>query len=132
MDKAKILIVDDEQEARRSLSSYLSRHLECDTREASDGREALEALKNTSFDLILLDIKMPGISGIDVLKKAKAIYPDIDVLMISAWDAQSVAEEAIKTGALDYITKPSTIDVIYGQICDVLKKRNKFSPKAAK
>lgn len=129
MNKAKILIVDDEAEARESLNNFLLRNIECEVAQAGDGRQALEILKTNSFDLILLDIKMPGISGIDVLKKAKVTHPDTDVLMISAWDSQPIAADVLAAGAVDYITKPSTINVIFDKISEVLKKRNKYQPK---
>lgn len=130
MDKPRIFIVDDETEARTSLGNFLRRNIECEVFEAGDGRQALEILKDDGFDLILLDIKMPGISGIDVLKKTKVTHPDTDIVMISAWDSQPVALEALQNGAVDYITKPSTIQVIYSKICEILKKRNKYLPKS--
>ncbi len=129
MAKPKILIVDDEKEARESLNNFLARNIDCDICEAPDGRKALELLQKDSFDLILLDIKMPGISGIDVLKKATASHPDTDIIIISAWDSQPIAGEALQGGAVDYITKPSTINVIYSKVCEILKKRNKYTPK---
>ena len=130
MDKPKIFIVDDEEDVRSKLKTYLSRHIACEIFEACDGREALETLKKESFDLILLDIKMPGISGLDVLKKAKEAYPDTDILVITAYDSPQVAGEVLKEGVVDYITKPSTREVIFAKICEVLKKRNKYLPKA--
>lgn len=129
MDKPRILIVDDEAEARESLNKFMARNIECDIVEACDGRKALEALEQGTFDVVLLDIKMPGISGIDVLKKVQEMHPATDILVISAWDSQPVAEEALQDGAIDYITKPSTINVIYSKVCEILKKRNKFIPK---
>jgi len=130
MEKPKILIVDDEQEARVSLNKFLTRNIECSIQEACDGRKALELLEKDSFDLMLLDIKMPGISGVDVLKKTRAAHPDTDILIISAWDSQPIASEVLEDGAIDYITKPSTINVIYSKACEILKKRNKYAPKA--
>lgn len=129
MEKPRILIVDDEDDARHCLVSYLNRNIEGEIIDAGDGRKALEIVKENSFDLVLLDIKMPGISGIDVLRKIKTDYPDTEVIMISAYDSQSVAQEAFGQGAVDYITKPSTIKVIYEKVCDSLKKRDKFLPK---
>lgn len=129
MDKPKIFIVEDEADARESLKNFLTRNIECDTQEAADGRRALEILKNDVFDLILLDIKLPGISGIDVLKKAKENSPQTDVLILTGWDSQSVAEEIFKDGAVDYIIKSSPFKVSYDKICEILKKRNQYLPK---
>lgn len=129
MDIPKILIVDDEAEIRTSLNNFLSRNIECNILEAGDGKEAMDILKKEVFDLVLLDLKMPGISGMDVLKKTKEIQPQTEIVVISAWDSQAVAREAIKEGAQDYITKPSTINVIFNKVCESLKKKNKYLPK---
>lgn len=129
MDKPKILIVDDEKEARETIRNFLSRHIECNLQEASSGRQALERINKEDFDLLLLDVKMPGISGIDVLKKSKLIHPNTDVLMITAYDSPQVAREVLKHGATDFIIKPSTIEVIFEKAVDILKKRNQYLPK---
>lgn len=129
MDKPKILIVDDEAIIRDVLNRFLAQKIECDIREVGDGRSALESLKSDTFDLIILDIKMPGISGTDVLKKTRLTHPQTDILVLSAWDSQSIASDALKDGAVDYIPKPSSIKVIYEKVCGVLKKKNKYFPK---
>ncbi|MCU0666869.1 MAG: response regulator [Candidatus Omnitrophica bacterium] len=116
----RILIVDDEQEARDNLGNFLSRHIECEIRKSSNGRDALEILDKENFDLMVLDIKMAGISGIDVLKAARANYPSVKVLIISAWDSQSVAAEALEVGAIDYITKPASMDVVFQAVKKIL------------
>ena len=129
MDKPKILIVDDEKDAREMIRNFLNRHIECSLQEASSGREALEFIGKDEFDLLLLDVKMPGISGVDVLKKSKHLHPDTDVLMITAYDSPQVAREVLKKGATDFIIKPSTIEVIFQKAVDILKKRNQYLPK---
>lgn len=131
MEKPKILVVDDENEVRLSIKSYLTRHIECDLREASSGRQALEMINKDAFDLILLDVRMPGISGIDVLKQAHSLHPESAILMITAYDSQQVAREALKNGAMDYIIKPSTIDVIFKKIKQILEKRKQYISKLA-
>lgn len=132
MDKPRILIVDDESEVRDSLRKFLARNIECDLQEASNGREALEVMQKEALDLILLDVKMPGISGIDVLKKAGKSQPGADILVITAYDSQQVAREALKHGAADVIIKPSTIKVIFEKISEILRKRKKYLPKKQK
>lgn len=129
MDRAKILIVDDEAEIRKALCDYFAKHLECSCAQADSGKQALELIAKEKFDLIILDIKMPGISGIDVLKKAGLDLAATDILILSAWDSRQVAQESLKDGAVDYITKTATIDVIFEKVCGLLKKRNKFIPK---
>ncbi|MBI4706630.1 MAG: response regulator [Candidatus Omnitrophica bacterium] len=130
MEKPRILIVDDESEARETLGRYLNRHMECEIFDAPDGRKALEILKTGNIDLMILDIKMPGISGVDVLRQAKDVSSKTQAIIVSAWDSRQVASEAIKEGAADYIIKPSTISVIFERISVALKSMNKFFPKS--
>ncbi|MBW1815334.1 MAG: sigma-54-dependent Fis family transcriptional regulator [Deltaproteobacteria bacterium] len=105
MQNTKILIVDDEEIMRESLAGWLSRDdHEVDT--ASSGEEALEKLKDRRFDILLVDIKMEGISGLEVLKQVKENDPDVAVIMITAYGSIPTAIEAIKNGAYDYLLKP--------------------------
>jgi DNA-binding NtrC family response regulator len=105
MGNAKILIVDDELIMRESLAGWLQRDgHETDT--AASGEEALERLKDTRFDILLVDIKMEGMSGLDVLKQVKENDPDLAVVMITAYGSISSAIEAMKNGAYDYLLKP--------------------------
>ena len=129
MDKPKILLVDDEPDARDVIGHYLSRHLECGIFKAQDGRQALELMERESFDVAILDVKMPGISGIDVLRKIKAVNPQAGVLVVTGWNSQQVAEMAIKEGAVDYIVKPSNVEVIFAKVRAILEGINKYFPK---
>jgi len=105
MKNTKILIVDDEQILRESLAGWLRRDdHEVDT--ASSGEEALEKLKECRFDILLVDIKMEGISGLEVLKQVKENDPDVAIIMITAYGSIPTAIEAIKNGAYDYLLKP--------------------------
>ncbi|MCP4371614.1 MAG: sigma-54-dependent Fis family transcriptional regulator [Deltaproteobacteria bacterium] len=105
MSSTKIFIVDDELVMRKSLSGWLKRDgYEVDT--AESGEEAIEKLKMTRFDLLLVDIKMEGISGLDVLKHVRENDPDVAVVMITAYGSISTAIEAMKNGAYDYLLKP--------------------------
>jgi DNA-binding NtrC family response regulator len=125
VDKPKILIVDDESDVREKIASYLARKVECDIQEASDGKQALALIERVDFDLILLDIKMQGISGMGVLKKTKLIRPKTDIIIITAYDSDQVCREALKEGAVDFIVKPSTLEVICAKVEQVLAKRSK-------
>lgn len=129
MDKPKILIVDDDLDVVESIGKYLERNLECSVYRAEDGRKAFEHIEKEVFDLAILDVKMPGISGIDVLKRLKAAHPAAEAMMISAWDSQQVAWEAIKCGAADYVIKPSRIEVIFPKVRAILEKIGKYFPK---
>jgi len=105
MQKTKILIVDDELIMRESLAGWLERDGHEVTKTAS-GEEALEVLKESRFDILLLDIKMEGMSGLDVLKQVKESDPEVSVVMITAYGSISTAIEAMKNGAYDYLLKP--------------------------
>ena len=105
MGKTKILIVDDELIMRESLSGWLERdghYIET----ATSGEEALRKLKTTRFDILLVDIKMEGMSGMDVLRHARENDPDVAIIMITAYGSISSAIEAMKNGASDYLLKP--------------------------
>jgi DNA-binding NtrC family response regulator len=132
MDKPRILIVDDEADVRESIKIYLARRIECGLQTASDGKQALELIEKQAFDLILLDIKMQGISGMGVLKKTKVTHPETDVIMITAYDSEQVCREALKEGAVDFIVKPSTLDVICSKVIQILTKRSQYTPKPVK
>lgn len=105
MKRARILVVDDELIMRESLSGWLQRDgHEVET--AASGEEALDKIKEVRFDILLVDIKMEGISGLDVLKLVKDDDPDVAIVMITAFGSISTAIEAIKNGAFDYLLKP--------------------------
>jgi len=105
MSSAKILIVDDELIMRESLAGWLKRDGHT-IQTAPSGEEALDKLKETHFDIMLVDIKMEGISGLDVLQHVKESDPDVAVVMITAYGSIPTAIEAMKNGAYDYMLKP--------------------------
>lgn len=105
MGSTKILIVDDELVMRTSLAGWLKRDGH-DVETAESGEEALEIVKKTRFDILLVDIKMEGISGLDVLLEVKESDPDVAIIMITAYGSIATAIEAMKNGAYDYLLKP--------------------------
>lgn len=106
MQKPHIVIVDDEVKARENLKNYISPRYDCDITEASDGESAIEKVKDVKPDIILLDIRMPGISGIEAISEIKRISPDSRIIVISAWKSPDVATKAMGLGAFDYLDKP--------------------------
>ncbi|MFH0844192.1 MAG: response regulator, partial [Pseudomonadota bacterium] len=100
-----ILVVDDERSMREFLDILLTKE-GYDVSVASSGDEARQLLETEGFDLVITDIRMKGIDGIHVLKKAKEISPQCLVIMISAFATAETAVEAMKEGAYDYIPKP--------------------------
>ena len=105
MSSTKILIVDDELIMRESLAGWLERDGYA-VQTAPSGEDALEKLKETRFDILLVDIKMEGISGLDVLRHVKESDPDVAIVMITAYGSIPTAIEAMKNGAYDYMLKP--------------------------
>src|SRR5580658_633948 len=108
----RILIVDDESAIRRALRPPLI-ELGFQVAEASRGEEALQALRAAVHDVVLLDINMPGIGGIETLRRIRAFAPRLPVLMLTVRDAEDEKVKALEEGADDYITKPfSTRELI--------------------
>ena len=123
MDKPVILVVDDEANVRHMLVEFLESRFDCKFREASDGEEAVNFIKTNPCDVILLDIKMPKKSGIEVIKEAKVLNPKVDIFVISAWVSDEVSEEAMKLGATDYAVKPVDMQAIVLKFTNILEKR---------
>ena len=105
----KILIVDDETAHCRMLEAVLKAE-KYQTQRAQDGQSAIEAVKERFYDLILMDIRMNRVGGIEALKKIKEISPDIPILMMTAYASVDTAVQAMRSGAYDYLTKPLDID----------------------
>ncbi len=126
MAQVKILIVDDEEDVLERLAKLVARRFKCEVEQASNGTIALEKLKKDKFDVMMLDIKMPGLSGIDVIKEAAKFTPETKILAISGYDSQEVAEEVLKAGAVDFLHKPQTPDAIELKLKDILSKMGKY------
>jgi DNA-binding NtrC family response regulator len=103
--KGAILVVDDERSIRVGLKGLLTKE-GYEVSVAESGDEALRLLGNQSFDLVLTDLRMPGLDGLGLLKRIKEQYPDTLVVMMTAYGSEKIAVEAMKAGALDYIVKP--------------------------
>ncbi len=120
--KSKILVIEDEKNMREILKILLEGEgYEVST--ARDGTEGLGWLNRDIFDLIITDIKMPGVDGFQILKKAQEITPETFVIMITAFGTTESAIEAMKFGAYDYIHKPFKIDEIRLVVKNALEKR---------
>ena len=100
-----ILVVDDEASIRRTLQEILE-YEDYDVEQASDGEEALEAIRSTPYDLVLLDVKMPKLDGMEVLRAVADEAPEVPVVMISGHGTIETAVESTKLGAFDFIEKP--------------------------
>ncbi|MEJ2657730.1 MAG: response regulator [Desulfobacterales bacterium] len=105
MEKQAILVVDDEKNIRLTISQSLE-PLDLPIRTAASGEEALQELRKGPFGLVLLDLKMPGMDGMEVLRRIKEGWPKIRVIIITAHGTIESAVEAMKLGAVDFIQKP--------------------------
>jgi DNA-binding response OmpR family regulator len=107
----RILVVDDEEEIRTLLYRFFTKK-NYKVRTAETAEEAIGVLESERVDAVLLDIKLPGTSGLDALGKIRASWPDLPVVMISGQDDEEVAKEALKAGAFDYVVKPLDFDYL--------------------
>jgi two-component system, NarL family, invasion response regulator UvrY len=115
----RILIADDHPVVRRGLRQFLEEEIRPVTiAEAGNGPEVLEALERDHWDLLLLDVSMPGRGGIDILKDVKARLPSLPVLMLSAYPEEQFAVRALRAGAAGYLTK----DVITSELISAVRK----------
>ncbi len=105
----KILVIDDERDIRDGCERILSR-LDLNVTKAENGQAGLDILKTNDIDIVICDIKMPGIDGIEVLSQVKKLYPSIIVIMVTGFSTVENAIEAMKSGAYDFISKPFTPD----------------------
>jgi DNA-binding NtrC family response regulator len=121
LNEVNILIVDDDENITDLLSAGLEENERYHCFVAATGERALEKLSENNIDVMLLDFRLPGISGIDVLSEVSLLYPDTPVVVITGVEDVQTAVEAMKLGAADYITKPFDITKVESCIGSVLR-----------
>jgi DNA-binding NtrC family response regulator len=104
-DKNRILIVDDDEVVRWSYQRSLQ-SVSCNVTSASNGEEALRTMERDPFDVVLLDMRMPGQNGLSVLRTIKQKWPESEVVIITGYPTLDSAKEAVRLGAYDYVSKP--------------------------
>ena len=109
-----ILVVDDDDVIRETLFELLSSNYSCQT--ADTAEEALARLQTQGFDVVLTDISMPGLSGMELLTKVVELYPGTPVIIISGLSDQDQAESLISRGAFDYLLKPFRLEVVEASV----------------
>jgi len=120
--KLNILIVEDGQSQRMILRDFLVKE-GYTVEEAESGEKGVAAVKAGHFDLLLLDYKMPGMNGLEVLEEVKKINPDVDVIMMTAFGTIDTAVRAMKSGAVDYVTKPVDLDELLIHLTRLSERR---------
>jgi two-component system response regulator PilR (NtrC family) len=121
--RGRILVVDDERSMRELLMIVLRREGH-QVQLAEDGKAAVALLEHHAIDVLISDIKMPGMSGVDVLRAAKRIDPDIVGIMITAYASTESAVEALRLGAYDYLTKPFDVEELKAKVNNALERRS--------
>ena len=107
---ADILVVDDDGTRKRTLCELLAQDYSCQT--ADTAEDALAKLEAQSFDVVLTDISMPGLSGMELLSRVLQLYPGTAVIMVSGLSDQEQAQSLISQGAFDYLLKPFRLEVV--------------------
>jgi two-component system, NtrC family, response regulator PilR len=121
--KSRVLVVDDEESIREFLEIMLRKEgyeVTC----AEDGQKALDVIKKKTIDLVISDLQMPNMTGIELLRHVRDQYPEMLFMMITAFGTTDTAVEAMKLGAYDYITKPFKIDEVRLNIANALRSKN--------
>jgi DNA-binding NtrC family response regulator len=120
--KADVLLVDDEKNFLKALSQRMeARGLKVDT--ATSGEEGLEKVKGRNYNIVIVDLIMPGVGGMDVLKNIKKQYADLPVIILTGQGTTKNAIEALKEGAMDYMEKPADIETLVQKIMEARHKR---------
>jgi len=120
--KGSILVVDDEVGPRESLRMILKPIYDVHTVE--NGQGALNFISQEKVDLVTLDLNMPGLSGIDVLQKIKKLQPDLEIMIITGYGTLTNAQEAIRYGAADFISKPFNVADVIAIVSKAFERRN--------
>jgi len=118
----RVLLVDDEEQFLDVLSQRLgTRGIDAET--STSGEEALVKIKNRNFDAIVLDVMMPGMGGIETLKRIRKEYPELQIIMLTGRGSVDKAVEAMKEGAIDFLEKPADINKLMDKISEAKEKK---------
>lgn len=122
MNDFKVLIVDDEEDFLDMLSARL-RGRNLDVRTATTGEEALDALNKREADVVILDVRLPGMNGVQTLEKIKERFPLIEVMILTGYADTETAIRVMELGAFDYLIKPVGIDELLYRLQDAHRKK---------
>lgn len=127
----RILLVDDEKDFVELLSLRLEEAGESVTA-AYSGQECIEALEKQDYDVVILDIKMPGMTGIQTLRKIKSTFPLVEVILLTGHGTTETAVEGMKLGAFDYLLKPAEFNDLTGKLEGAYKKKSEQEERIRK
>ena len=129
MEHTRILLVDDESDFRTTIAKRLMKR-GMEVEQAGSGEESLAVLKDKPVDVVILDVKMPGMGGIETLHQIKENYPKIEVIMLTGHATTQDGVDGIKTGAFDYLTKPIELEQLLGKVRQAHEKILREDEKA--
>jgi DNA-binding NtrC family response regulator len=131
MNSLNLLLVDDEEQFLTTAKKLMDKR-GLNTFVCTNGFDALRILKERRIDVVLLDLKMPGIGGVDVLRKIKQNHPEVEVILLTGHASVESAVEGLKVGAFDYLLKPSTIPDILDKVKEAYDRKLAKEEKARK
>jgi two-component system OmpR family response regulator len=122
MDEFKVLLVDDEDDFRETLQKRL-RNRKLQVEAAENGYKALELIQTQDFDVVVLDVKMPGMDGIETLKEIKIKKPDVEVIMLTGHASVESGIQGMQLGAFDYVMKPVPLDELLDKMRQAYERK---------
>ncbi|MBN2058930.1 MAG: response regulator [Deltaproteobacteria bacterium] len=128
MEKMKMMLVDDEKRFLITTQKLLAKK-DIEVITATSGQEALDILQQKNIHVVIMDVKMPGMDGIAVLKEIKSRFPIVEVIMLTGHAMVESAIEELKSGATDYLMKPTGIDELTAKAEEAFQKRQRLEEK---
>lgn len=124
----RLLLVDDEERFLKTITTLLEKR-ECTVLTATNGADAIETLGKQQMDVVILDVKMPGMNGVEVLRYIKKQHPLVEVIMLTGHSTTESAIEGLKLGAFDYLLKPCDIDLLITKVLEARDKKKAIEEK---
>ncbi|ACN16882.1 two-component response regulator (CheY-like receiver domain and a winged-helix DNA-binding domain) [Desulforapulum autotrophicum HRM2] len=122
MLNTRLMIVDDEERFLKTTKGLMEKR-KCIVSTALSGIEALEILAKQEMDVVILDVKMPGMDGVEVLRRIKQTHPLVEVIMLTGHSTTESAVEGMKLGAFDYLLKPCDINILFSKVMEAVDKK---------